>query len=167
MEVMKLKPFPISLKEYQELAKLQIKPRSDWHAVFSVNRREDVWPFITWKLTPTEKRRLVPKEFRLLHEIAGFVISNSKDEEGGRFFINRNGVYFSNGDSEPSKVRPMQIIEWKPDEPLPELVSAPQSQSQVKPLPITLAQLEERRWRFRGSPKHEGSAESELARNKE
>ena len=115
---MRLKQIRISKKEYESFLELEIKRRSKWWAVFSVNRREQIWPFVCYGVTPEEKRQYVSlEEYPRLRELGGNFIS-SVDEEGGRFFIDERGVFFIKGEKE--EVDPEQFIEWRPDENLPE-----------------------------------------------
>ena len=117
---MRLKPFRISRKEYEGFRALQIKTRNDWWAVFSVNNNEDVWPFVCYGVTPKEKRQYVPlEEYTLLRDIEGYFIHNV-DEDGGRFFINKSGVFFIKGENETSKSTPEQFVEWRWDDEPPE-----------------------------------------------
>jgi hypothetical protein len=121
---MEPKRIPISRKQYEDLSNLQIKRhKDDWWAVFSANGCENVWPFVCYGPTPEKKKQYVPLyEYPLLQEIAGVLVENV-DEKGGRFFIDRKGVFFIEGEDETDMARrtnPEQFIEWKPEKTLPE-----------------------------------------------
>jgi len=45
--------------EFDDLKALQRKKRWDWPAVFSVNNRRDIWPFVTRGWTPEQEREPV------------------------------------------------------------------------------------------------------------
>jgi hypothetical protein len=136
---MRLKQIRISKKEYESFLELEIKRRSEWWAVFSVNRREQIWPFVCYGVTPEEKRQYVSlEEYPRLHELGGNFIS-SVDEEGGRFFIDERGVFFIKGEKE--EVEPEQFIEWRPDEPLPDKHTRPWPIAIPQPPPLSFAEL--------------------------
>lgn len=117
---MRLKPFRITRKEYEDFRALQTRTRHDWWAVFSVNHKEEVWPFVCYGVTPKEKRQYVPlEEHKLLRYIEGCFIENV-DEDGGRFFINKSGVFFIKGENETSTSTPEQFVEWKWDDEPPQ-----------------------------------------------
>ena len=117
---MKVKPFRIGRKEYEAFQALQIKTRNDWWAVFSVNHKEEIWPFVCYGVTPREKRHYVQlEEYKLLSDIGGYFLHNV-DEGGGRFFINKSGVSFIKGERETSKSTPEQFVEWKWDDEPPQ-----------------------------------------------
>ena len=109
----------ISKREFDSLKALRIKKhRRGWWAVFSVNRREEVWPFVCYGVTPIEERKYVPEEGnKLLFDVARFFLSNVYDE-GGRFFISIEGVFYIKGEVEYGRTEPEQFIMWNPDEPL-------------------------------------------------
>lgn len=90
------RPVPVSVSndELEELILLQVKPRSDWPAVFSVNYRREIWPFNGRAWTKPEDRHFVYHP--LLYEIADIYlrIRNRDIRSGGRFFISPKGVYF-------------------------------------------------------------------------
>ena len=115
---MRIKPIRISKEEWERFLALQIKRREDWYAVFSVNRKEEIWPFVCFGVTPEKDREYVSlDEFPRLREIAGYFIESVK-EKGGRLFFSREGVFFIEGETESSGVKPAQFIEWRPDDSL-------------------------------------------------
>ena len=117
---MRLKHLPMSKREYQALLDLQVKRRSDWPAVFSVNKDEKVWPWVCYGPTPEEERQYAPlADHPRLREIAQNFISNV-DEKGGRFFINQTGVFGIKGENEFPGITREQFIDWVPDGPLPQ-----------------------------------------------
>jgi hypothetical protein len=122
---MRLKPLNISMLEYEQLHGLQKKPhKRGWWAVFSVNRHEMVWPFVCYGYTPEDKREYVRlADYTLLRNIAQDFLSNV-DEDGGRFFVDKHGVFGIKGEDEKRGV-PQQFLEWRPDEPLPERLPGP------------------------------------------
>lgn len=123
---MGLKSLPIGKFEYEQFHGLQKrKHKGGWWAVFSVNKREEVWPFVCYGLTPKEKRELVPLERHPLLSVVAGIIKERTDEVGGRFFINRHGVFGIKGDDENCGVSPEQFIEWRPDEPLTDKAREP------------------------------------------
>ena len=112
-----VKLLSISLDEYEKFFDIQIKRRADWWAVFTVNKDEQVWPFVCYGLTPKDLRQYISiAEFPLLHHVAGNFLSNY--DGGGRFFIDKRGVFSIKGESETG-AKPQQFIQWNPDEPLP------------------------------------------------
>ena len=141
----RLKPFPITPKEYKEFRDLQDdeKRRPEWWAIFSVNPQEQVWPFVTFKRTPEDKREYVQLEnYPLLRQVAQFFVSQF--EEAGRFFISQEGVFGKKGEFHDSKTIPEQFIRWVPDEPLPELsreVANSGEASKPQPIAMTLQEL--------------------------
>jgi len=117
---MRLKPFRITRKEYEDFRALRVKTRNDWWAVFSVNHKEELWPYVCPGVTPIEKRRYVQlEEHKLLSDVGGYFLHNV-DEDGGRFFINKSGVFFIKGEKETPKSKPEQFIEWKWDDEPPQ-----------------------------------------------
>ena len=79
---MRLKPFRITRKEYEDFRALQTRTRHDWWAVFSVNHKEEVWPFVCYGVTPKEKRQYVPlEEHKLLRYIEGCFIENVDEDQ--------------------------------------------------------------------------------------
>jgi hypothetical protein len=107
-----------------------------------VNRHEQVWPFVCYGLTPEEDRKYVLlEEFPRLRQIAESFISNV-DENGGRFFIDRNGAFCIKGDDETRGSKPEQFIEWRPDDDLPEERSQPSSDANTS-LPPPLKSFRE------------------------
>ncbi len=120
---MKLEPIGISKAEYESFRELVKVPRPGWQSVFSVNGREEVWPYVCRKKTPLKDRQYVPLEdYPRLCQVAQYFISNV-DECGGRFFINYLGVYFVRGEAEPPGIHPEQFISWKCDENISPVVS--------------------------------------------
>ena len=113
-----LKRFRISRRDFDDFKSLQLKPRSRWWAVFSVNPQEQVWPFVCYGHTPEKDRSYVPLErYPLLKATAGFIIEKT-DHDGGRFFIDDIGVSCIKGEVEVRGTGPKQVIAWVPDEPL-------------------------------------------------
>jgi hypothetical protein len=114
---MGMKKFHITRTEFHLFKALQVtEHRRGWWAVFSVNRHEDVWPFVCYGVTPIEKRKYVPRvDNRLLFDVARYYLSNVC-EDGGRFFINLQGAYCIKGESEDLQAAPVQFIEWLQDE---------------------------------------------------
>jgi hypothetical protein len=113
-----VKPLPINDEEYKKFLLLQHKDRFDWWAVFSVDKDERVWPFVCYKRTPLMDRHYIEtKEHLLLATVAGNLIDRVHDI-GGRFFINHDGVFYIEGDSEQNKSKPIQFVKWCPDKPL-------------------------------------------------
>jgi len=156
---MNIKPFRISRCEYEKLRELQLKTRKGWWAVFSVNNRQQVWPFVCRGLTPVEDRHYVAlEEHQLLHDIAGYLVENVH-EMGGRFFISKDGVYCFKGEAEPAGSKPEHFVVWKPDEALPDTPVEPapdsnRSESRPTPIPVTLTfgQLREMQQRYKRRP---------------
>jgi hypothetical protein len=113
-----VKTLPISKGEYELFLTQQRKDRFDWWAVFSVDKCERVWPYVCRGVTPLKDRHYIEmREHPLLAQVAGNLISRVR-EIGGRFFINENGVYYLEGDCEPTGSTPIQFIKWRPDAPL-------------------------------------------------
>jgi hypothetical protein len=83
----------ITRSEFDTFRDLQDKDkrRKDWHAVFSTNFSENTWPFETYGLTPEKLRKEIQAKSPILVRIAGIYIEVRPS--GGRFFINREGVF--------------------------------------------------------------------------
>jgi hypothetical protein len=75
----------ITRAEFDHLKALQLKKRWDWPAVFSVNNRCDIWPFVTRGWTPEQEREPVRGLSRVVDEVAERYLSERCD--GGRFFV--------------------------------------------------------------------------------
>jgi len=81
----------ISSTEFDEFMALVRRERWDWPAVFSVNPKGEIWPWVTWGRTPKHERIDVSGRSRLLRKVA-YTLLNIRPE-GGRFFINEKGAY--------------------------------------------------------------------------
>lgn len=81
----------LTREEFQEFRDVQIRPRAEWPATFSCNGLEEVWPFISYGHTYEEQRTYLQGKIRLLDKIVKIVLQ--KRPEGGRFFINDEGVF--------------------------------------------------------------------------
>ncbi len=84
---------PITREEFNKLRQLQIKFRWDWPAAFSANEHGHIWPYITPGYTTEENRFAMRGELDLLDYLADEYISIRP--EGGRFFIDETGAYYS------------------------------------------------------------------------
>ena len=76
---------------FEEFRDLQIRPRADWPATFSCNPRREVWPFQGYGYTEPKDRVHLESKFDLLDHIVEAVLEERP--EGGRFFIDDDGVY--------------------------------------------------------------------------
>jgi hypothetical protein len=145
---MRVKPLPISLIDYRRFCALERKVHRDgcWWAVFSVNPREQVWPFVCYSWTPEDDRHYVPlDEYPPLMDVAGNLLVNV-DEHGGRFFINSQGAFFKKEEDDAPGSVPEQFIRWTSDDPLPDrqVKAPPKITSQGTP--ITMAELDAKMW---------------------
>jgi len=147
-----MKTLPISKEEYEDFLSLQIKDRYDRWAVFSVDGDENVWPYVCRKRTPRKDRQHIEtKEHPLLATVVGNLIRVR--DSGGRFFVNQDGVFYLEGDSEPPGSIPVQFIKWRPDGTLIHccmkrdfLRSLRHSETQQpQPQPISYAELQAKR----------------------
>lgn len=82
----------ITRAEFDYLKALQIRKRWDWTAVFSVNNRRDIWPFVTHGWTPEQEREQVRGLSRVVDEVAERYLSERVD--GGRFFIDDRHAFY-------------------------------------------------------------------------
>jgi hypothetical protein len=82
----------ITRAEFEEFRTLQRKHRWDWPAVFSANRRNEIWAFVTRGYTPFENRQNLRGISRVLDIVANkYRISRS---DLGRFFIDERGGFY-------------------------------------------------------------------------
>jgi len=84
---------PVTREEFRNLRELQIKCRWDWPATFSANEHGHIWPYITPGYTAEDNRLHVRGALELLDYLADEYISVRP--EGGRFFIDETGCYYS------------------------------------------------------------------------
>jgi hypothetical protein len=87
--------------DWDFLRALQIKLPWEWPAVFSANSRGDIWPFVTYGLTPEWLREDVRGLSPVVDEIADSFLSYQRI--GGRFFIDENGAYVKDAAGNCSK----------------------------------------------------------------
>ena len=79
----------LSREEFEEFRDVQIRPRADWPATFSCNKSHEVWPFHNFG--PTGWKIYLDGQIPRLDEIVRIVLNDRS--EGGRFFVNDNGVF--------------------------------------------------------------------------
>jgi hypothetical protein len=84
---------PITQEEFTKLRQLQIKFRWDWPATFSANEHGHIWPYVTPGYTVEDNRLHVRGALDLLDYLADEYISIRP--EGGRFFVDETGAYYS------------------------------------------------------------------------
>ena len=86
----------LSPEEFEEFRDVQIRPRADWPAIFSCNQYQKVWPFRSYGYTGpvTDIQGEIPR----LDEIVEWVLEMRP--EGGRFFINDEGVFIKPEDDD-------------------------------------------------------------------
>ncbi len=84
---------PLTQEEFRKLRQLQVKFRWDWPATFSANEHGDIWPYITPGYTREKDRFQMRGALELLDYLADEYISIRP--EGGRFFIDEPGAYYS------------------------------------------------------------------------
>jgi hypothetical protein len=86
-----MKEITLTREQFEEFRELQIRPRFDWPATFSANRRGDVWPYKTRGHTPKGERIPLRGLYPVLDKIvAAYVVERKKV---GRFFINDEGAH--------------------------------------------------------------------------
>ena len=98
MERIRLTP-----EEFIEFRDVQIRPRADWPATFSRNYMGDVWPWSPYSPTREQDRRYLQGQIPLLDEVVAIVLR--KRSEGGRFFLDEDGVHI-----EPEGFERQQIV---------------------------------------------------------
>jgi hypothetical protein len=95
-----------SHEELEALQALQIRYHFRSPAVFSCNRRGEIWVFRTYGYTPLEDRVDV-SETPILRRIARAVLG--RRPRGGRFFVSPQGVYtFLDDDESPTLIAVFQ-----------------------------------------------------------
>ena len=82
----------ISGWQLHEFRRFQVRERNNCIAAFSTNAAGELWPFRQWGYTAGQNRDSVSGIFRLLDKIAAEY--RKVRPSGGRFFIDRCGVYF-------------------------------------------------------------------------
>ena len=94
---MSKRSLPISVRltraEFSKLRQLQVKFRWDWPATFSANQHGHIWPYITPGYTPESDRLQLRGASELLDLLADEYVDLRP--EGGRFFIDDLGAYYS------------------------------------------------------------------------
>jgi hypothetical protein len=87
-----MEPIEVNRHDLDQIKRLQIKPRSDWPAVFSTNEHGEIWPFTTYGYTYGRDREDVQGFSQLLDAVA----ERYREErcEGGRFFIDATGAFY-------------------------------------------------------------------------
>jgi hypothetical protein len=108
-----MKTIRINKTEFDKFRELQKKKRGDCHAAFSSNLSENPWPFVTFGLTPEQLREEVLERSPKLIQIVGIFVELRESTSGGRFFIDFDGVYWKDKDTNKQ-----WFVEWKLDEPL-------------------------------------------------
>ncbi len=103
-----MEPILVRRADLEDIRRLQIKPRSDWPAVFSTNVHGEIWPFATYGYTYGGNRL----------DVRGF--SNVIDEvaeryreircEGGHFFIDATGAFYKD---ESSALSTRQFVNFR------------------------------------------------------
>ncbi len=81
--------------DFELLKVLQVQQRWDWPAIFSTNPQGDIWPFVTWGLTPEEVRHGIRGLSKVVDEVADAYVC--RRHLGGRFFIDESGAFHKNG----------------------------------------------------------------------
>ena len=84
---------PVTREEFNRLRQLQLKFRWDWPATFSANEHGHIWPYITPGYTTEDIRFHVRGALDILDYLADEYINIRS--EGGRFFIDETGAYYS------------------------------------------------------------------------
>jgi hypothetical protein len=95
------------------LRELQIIKRNDCHAVFSTNLKEIPWPFVTTKRTPEHLREYLRNQSPILDQIISIFVEIRESTNGGRFFIDHEGVYWKDLEKHTHR-----FIEWDSKEKL-------------------------------------------------
>ena len=80
--------------DFELLKNLQIRRRWDWPATFSTNPQGQIWPFVTYGLTPEELRDGIRGLSSVIDEVADALVSHRT--LGGRFFIDESGAFHKN-----------------------------------------------------------------------
>jgi hypothetical protein len=87
-----VEPIEVSRADLEQIKRLQIKPRSDWPAVFSTNVHGEIWPFWTYGYTYGRDRVDVRGFSPVVDEVAERY--RQLRGEGGRFFIDATGAFY-------------------------------------------------------------------------
>lgn len=86
----------LSREDFEELKQFVLRNRWDWPAVFSCNYKGEVWPFQTYGYHDEADRVYVEGQNGLLDELVMTYLNVRP--EGGRLFIDENGVFYSTQD---------------------------------------------------------------------
>jgi hypothetical protein len=81
----------VSGDQFQAFRDLQERRRWQWPAVFSANRRREIWPFGVNGLTPEEKQKGIRGLSRVVDQVADEFLR--RERSGGRFWINDYGAF--------------------------------------------------------------------------
>jgi hypothetical protein len=92
-----MEPIEVSREDLDQVKRLQIKPRSDWPAVFSTNVHGEIWPFATYGYTYVPDREDVRGFSHVVDEVAERY--RQLRCEGGRFFIDATGAFYKDESS--------------------------------------------------------------------
>ena len=85
-------------------------PRADdWDAVYSCNTHRESWPCPGFGFLPPENRVFVQARSKLLRELVDIVVAD-RPNEGGRFFINKEGVLVK---PEYEEQRQIASFDWR------------------------------------------------------
>jgi|SRR5579884_307925 len=102
MPVIPISTIHITRHDFNELRRLQRRKRWDWPAVFSVNPRGVIWPFVTNGWTPEDERIDVAGVSPIVDRVASEYLDIRP--EGGRFFIKDCGAFFKTEDGGPPQL---------------------------------------------------------------
>jgi len=103
-DVSLVKTIRITSAEFRQLCELFQKHRLDWPAVFSTNRKGDIWGFQRSGPTPEAEREYLNGCSGLLDQVAG--VYSEQRVECGRFFVDHRGVFYKPQDEE------FQFVKW-------------------------------------------------------
>lgn len=95
-------------KELIQLTQLKLTKKWKWPAVFSTNPQGEIWPGITYGVTPIEHRVELSDLVPVLNRIKDLYLGVR--EEGGRIFVDFNGAYYKN-----QQKQEFQIVKFKLD----------------------------------------------------
>ncbi len=83
----------ITRDEFEELKRLQIRHRWRWPAIFSTNFHREIWPYAGPGYTKVKERLQVRGVSKIIDAVADQYLRTRK--EGGRFFIDEKGAFYT------------------------------------------------------------------------
>ena len=100
--------FELTRDQFEVMRKYQVNQRRDWPVALSCNCHRDIWPPIGLGFTHPRDRMYLQGRIPILGRIVEVVLAERP--EGGRFFVDDNGIYISRGEFGTEQVANLSMV---------------------------------------------------------